>query len=89
MKTLDLYRIVIIPFSTKRQILKVMFYHLLFLNAHLAYRKVFIETEDMEYEELLKWNEIDNHISELDRKLNPPPLKATDKRLKQLQDNQD
>lgn len=89
MKTLDLYRTIIIPFSTKRQLLKVMFYHLLFLNADLAYRKVFIETVDEEYEELLKWSEIDNYISELDRKLNPPPLKATDIRLKQLKDNQD
>jgi hypothetical protein len=74
------YKNVIFPFATKWQVVKVIFFHILFFNIHKAYFQVMCDkpapVSNM-YQDCIKILE--------DIDFTPKPLSGTDKKLKAIQ----
>ncbi len=74
------YKNVIFPFATKWQVVKVIFFHIFFFNIHKAYFQVMCDkpapVSNMYQDSIWILEDID---------FTPKPLSATDKKLKEIQ----
>ena len=75
------YKNVIFPFATKWQVVKVIFFHILFFNIHKAYFQVMCDkpapVPNMLQDAVWMLDNVDFK--------NPKPLSGTDKKLKAIQ----